>query len=217
MKLYLDTAKVQEWDDLMPFGIFTGITTNTLLASRAGLQYGSIDWPVLFQRAADLGATELHAQVYGDPARYIDWAGALYEAGRAAGIDAVVKVPMVAPALKQFSGIQALGGKTLLTAAYGAQQALVANAFGATYLAPYLGRMRDTGVDDIAALAQMVGVTKQGACQVLAASIRSTDHLMQIAAAGAPCATFNADVAQALIDNPTSIAAWEEFEDAAKG
>ena len=85
MALYLDTADVTAWETLMPTGLFHGITTNPLLASRAGLDYRAINWRQMAARARDLGARELHAQVSGPVAGYVDWAGALYGAGRVAG------------------------------------------------------------------------------------------------------------------------------------
>jgi len=212
MYLYLDSAKVSDWADLMPLGIFKGITTNPLLADRAELDYARIDWPALFAQAHGLGAVELHAQVYGDPSGYADWAEKLYAAGRDNGVTAVVKVPLVEPALRQFSTIKALGGKTLLTACYDAKQALLATALAADYLAPYLGRMADQGVDAFAHLAQMNAITKQGTCQVLAASIRSTTDLVRIAALGTPAATIGATVAHELLVDENSITAWRDFE-----
>jgi len=212
MFLYLDSAKVSDWAELMPVGIFKGITTNPLLADRAGLDYARIDWPALFAQAHAVGAAELHAQVYGDPSGYAAWAENLYTAGRDNGVTAVVKVPLVEPALRQFSTIKALGGKTLLTACYDAKQALLATALGADYLAPYLGRMADQGVDAFEHLTQMNAITKQGTCQVLAASIRSATDLVRIAALGTPAATFGAKVAHELLADENSITAWRDFE-----
>ena len=85
MDLLIDTADINAWQELMPTGLFSGITTNPLLAARAGLAYPEIDWGEMARRAADLGAGELHGQVYGPPEGYADWAGALYEAGAQRG------------------------------------------------------------------------------------------------------------------------------------
>ncbi|EBA04294.1 Putative fructose-6-phosphate aldolase (FSA) [Rhodobacterales bacterium HTCC2150] len=212
MKLYLDSADVADWSAFMPFGLFKGITTNPLLADRAGLDYAQIDWSALFALAHRLGARELHAQLYGDPEGYAGWAEKLYAAGNNNGVTAVVKVPLVEPALRQFANIKALGGKTLLTACYDAKQALIANALDADYLAPYLGRMADQGMDAFAHLDQMNTITKTGSCQVLAASVRSACDLVKIATSGTPAATFGAKVAQELVFDQSSIKAWKDFE-----
>ena len=179
MKLYLDTANTSEWDKLLPLGLFEGITTNPLLAQRAGLNYAEIDW---------------------------------YEISHNVGIDAVIKVPLVEPALRIFPTIKALGGKTLLTACYDSKQALIAHALRADYLAPYLGRMRDQGLNDLEQLATMNKLTQSGPCSVLAASIRSAAHLVEIGLQGTDCATFSPNVVRELIIEDSSTSAWQEFE-----
>jgi transaldolase len=212
MKLYLDTANTSEWDKLFPLGLFEGITTNPLLAQRAGLNYAEIDWHAMYARACDLGAKELHVQVYGDPNSYADWAKRIYEISHNVGIDAVIKVPLVEPALRIFPAIKALGGKTLLTACYDSKQALIAHALGADYVAPYLGRMRDQGLNDLEQLATMNKLTQSGPCSVLAASIRSAAHLVEIGLQGTDCATFSPNVVRELIIEDSSTSAWQEFE-----
>ena len=61
MPLYLDSFERAEWDRLMPTGLFTGITTNPLLAQRAGLSYAEISWEENFEHAARLGASDVDA------------------------------------------------------------------------------------------------------------------------------------------------------------
>ena len=94
MRLYLDTADFAEWHDLMPTGVFYGITTNPLLTARAGLSYQNVVWSDMVQTAADLGAKEFHAQVCGDSKQSVKFAEQLYEIGQSAGIDCVVKIPL---------------------------------------------------------------------------------------------------------------------------
>ena len=162
MTLYLDSADVAAWDHLMPTGLFHGITTNPLLASRAGLDYPAIDWNDLAGRACALGARALHAQVYGPAEGYVDWAGALYEAGEAAGIEAVEKIPLVERAIRATPAIKALGGRVLMTACYDAKQMFVAQALGADFIAPYFGRMAKAGLDAEAHLKDGRGVPRFG-------------------------------------------------------
>ncbi|MBM2293942.1 hypothetical protein JQX09_18865 [Sulfitobacter pseudonitzschiae] len=214
MALYLDTADVTAWETLMPTGLFHGITTNPLLASRAGLDYRTIDWAQMAARARDLGARELHAQVYGPVTGYVDWAGALYEAGQAAGIETVVKIPLVEPAIRTTGAIRALGGRVLMTACYDAKQMFVANALGADFIAPYFGRMDGLGMDAYAALAQMKAIQGAGnkRCTILVASLRSPEQMVRLAAEGQDTFTISPAVAQALLDDPNTAAAYAEFE-----
>ena len=66
----------------MPLGIFKGITTNPILAAKAGLDYKKINWADMVKRASDHGAFQFYAQVYGLSDTYLDWAGELYEIGK---------------------------------------------------------------------------------------------------------------------------------------
>ncbi len=226
MDLYIDTAEVAEWDALMPTGLFTGITTNPLLAHRAGLSYPEIDWRVLARRAVDLGAKELFGQVYGPPESYVDFAGALFDAGREAGVETVVKVPLTEAGIRAVPGIRALGGPVLVTAAYDAKQMFVATALGAAYIAPYFGRMLEKGVDAYETLARMLAIGRAAAGQtggqtggqtrILVASIRDTDQLVQLGAQGQDCFTLAPQVARALLSDPETQAAAEAFEVAAR-
>lgn len=218
MRLYLDTADVSEWQRLMSTGMFHGITTNPLLAQRAGLQYPSIDWAAMVMQARDLGAQEFHAQVYGPPDSYAAFAAALYAAGRDAGIATVVKIPMVEPALRQVPAIKALGGPILLTAVYSAAQMLVASAMQAAYIAPYFGRMLESGADAYGALADMQAVAAQPEVntKVLVASLRDADQMVKLARQGHDTFTIAPVIADALLANDQTQAAYVAFEEAAK-
>lgn len=217
MRLYLDTADVAAWDDLMPTGIFHGITTNPLLAARAGLSYPDINWSDFAGQARALGAKELHAQVYGAPECYIDWAAGLYEAGKAHGIETVVKIPLVEPAIRATPAIKALGGRILMTACYDAKQMFVAQGLGADYIAPYFGRMVEAGIDAVAQLAAMKDIQTKGPgrCEVLIASLRSSDQMIELAGHGLDVFTIAPDIARGLLADDRSTAAYAEFERAA--
>jgi transaldolase len=214
MTLYLDTSDRAAWADLMPTGLFHGITTNPALAARAGLDYPRIDWHMMAGHARDLGAAELHAQVFGPVEGYVDWAGALYEAGRAAGIETVVKIPLVEAAIRATPGIKALGGRILMTACYDAKQMFVAKALGADFIAPYFGRMSEAGIDALAHLATMARMNEGHGkpCTVLVASLRSAEQMVALADVGHDCFTISPDVARGLLTCDLSIAAYNSFE-----
>ncbi len=223
MKLYIDTADVAEWEALMPTGLFAGITTNPLLARRAGLVYPEIDWGELAARAADLGAKHLFAQVFGPPESYGDFSGALFAAGKAAGIATVVKLPLTEAGIRAVPQIRTQG-PVMLTACYDPKQMFVATALGAEYIAPYFGRMLEQGHDAWAALAEMRkigeaagGRATGGHTRILVASIRDTRQLVRLGAEGQECFTLAPKVARALMFDPNTLAATEEFEAAARG
>ena len=218
MKLYLDTADTAQWDQLMPTGLFHGITTNPLLAARAGLPYAKIDWAALADRARNLGARELHAQVFGPVESHVDWAGRLYEVGQACGIETIVKIPLVEPALRATPAIQALGGRILMTACYDASQMFVAQGLGAQFIAPYFGRMLEAGLDAHAHLSAMKAMQGTGPnrCEILVASLRNTGQMVDLATLGLDAFTIAPQIARDLLINKHSDAAAAEFEKAAR-
>ncbi|MGJ8604575.1 MAG: transaldolase family protein [Marivita sp.] len=216
MDLYLDTADDAAWADLMPTGLFKGITTNPLLAVRAGLDYPTIDWSAKAMRARDLGAQELHAQVFGSVDGYVAWAGALYEAGAAAGLRTVVKIPMTEAGIRAVPAIKALGGPILMTALYHPKQVFVAKALNADFAAPYFGRMSEAGLPAVEMLDQMHEIAR-GRPRLLVASLRSADQLVALAQRGLDCFTLSPEVAQTLLGDSLTDAAAAAFEAAAAG
>lgn len=215
MDLYLDTADREAWADLMPTGLFRGITTNPLLAQRAGLDYPTIDWTDLARRAHDLGAQELHGQVFGPVETYRDWAARLYDAGAVAGLRTVVKIPMTPGALRALPSITALGGPILLTAVYNPKQVIVAKALGADFVAPYFGRMDEAGLPALEHLLQMQTIAA-GTPRVLVASLRTSDQLVSLAARGLDCFTLAPDLVRSLLSDPMTEDAAAAFEAAAQ-
>ncbi|MEO9824050.1 MAG: transaldolase family protein [Paracoccaceae bacterium] len=218
MKLYLDTAETDAWDDLMPTGLFYGITTNPLLAARAGLSYPKIDWHSLAGKARGHGAQELHAQLFGPVEGYVDWAGALYEAGRAEGIETVVKIPLIEAAIRKTAEIKSLGGRILMTACYDAKQMFVAQSLSAQYIAPYFGRMTEAGIDAKAHLSAMKDIqsSDEDGCQIMVASLRAPEQMVELAGLGMDVFTIAPGIAQALMSEARSHAAYAEFEAAAR-
>lgn len=219
MTLYLDTADTRAWETLMPTGIFRGITTNPLLASRAGYSYAQMNWNDLAAKARDLGAGELHAQVYGPVESYVDWAGELYQAGKAHGIETVVKIPLVEAAIRATPAIKALGGRILMTACFDAKQMFVAQGLGADFIAPYFGRMSEAGIDAVSELAAMKRIQKdgEGRCEIVVASLRSPAQMVELAGHGLSTFTIAPGIAAELLNETHSDAALAAFEDAARG
>ncbi|MFA8387961.1 MAG: transaldolase family protein [Pelagibaca sp.] len=216
MDLYLDTVDREAWADLMPTGLFRGITTNPLLAQRAGLDYPSINWKDMAQRARDLGAQELHAQVFGPVETHVDWAGRLYDAGAAAGLRTVVKIPMTENALRTVPAIKALGGAILLTAVFDPKQVIVAKALNADFAAPYFGHMSEAGLPALDHVTQMQA-TAGGQPRILVASLRNADQIVALAARALDCFTLAPDLARSLLSDPMTDQAAAAFEAAALG
>ena len=217
MRLYLDTADFSEWHDLMPTGVFYGITTNPVLAARAGFLYQNVVWSDMVQTAADLGAKEFHAQVCGDSKQSLKFAEQLYEIGQSAGIDCVVKIPLSLGGVGMVPKIKNLGGKILLTACYDAKQFVTAAALEADYIAPYFGRMMEAGLDAMAHLKAMQRMSKNVKCRTLVASLRDAQQIVEIAKLGHDCFTISPSVAHDLFQNDLTAVAVANFEKSALG
>jgi len=214
-RFFLDTADEAEWASLLPLGIFHGVTTNPVLLQRAGVECTVPSCHHLARRAFDYGAAEVMLQAWGGSA------DALVSCGQAlSGGDerVVVKVPITAEGTRAASVLGSLGIRVCLTACYASEQALVATAVGAEYLAPYLGRMDDAGKDGRAECERMEAIISGlgGSTRVLVASIRHVDSLARLAAAGLDTFTFSPAVARELFEvEPLTTAAAAEFEAAA--
>jgi transaldolase len=214
VRLFLDTADREAWARWLPTGLFHGVTTNPTILQRAGLRS---TLPVLTEVVDALlryPIAEVHAQCWGGET------AALIETGRAlAAIDrrVVVKVPVTFEGVRAVAALHACGIRTTLTAAYAAHQALTAAAAGSDYLAPYYGRIGDSGRDALAVLKAMqaILVASGKPTRLLVASVRSADDLATLAAAGMDTFTFGPAVAEALFADAQTAAAAAEFERAA--
>ena len=217
MRLYLDTADSSDWRDLMPMGVFYGITTNPLLTDRAGLRYRDISWKDLAQTAADLGAKEFHAQVYGNMDQSLKFAEQIYAIGQSVGIECVVKIPLSVEGISIAPKIKSMGGKILLTACYDAKQMITATALEADYIAPYFGRMKEAGLDAMAHLRAMKEMSQNGSCRTLVASLRSAQQMVEIAQLGHDCFTISPTVARDPFQSDLTDVAVANFEQSAVG
>jgi len=218
MRLYLDSFSSDAWSRWMPSGLFHGITTNPLLAEKAGAVYKQTDWATRAKRAADVGAQEIHFQAHGPATGYARFADTILSAGQAAGIRTVVKVPLVPEGIAQVPTLKAMGCPILMTACYDAKQMFVAAALQADYIAPYFGRMLEGGLPAYDALDQMRAIAAQPdvKTRVMVASLRTTEQMCRLAAQGHDCFTLSADLAETLTIDPMSTAAVAAFETAAK-
>ena len=188
-----------------------------MLAARVGLTYDQINWQEMIQSAADAGAQEFHAQIIGNETDALFFAESLYTFGASSNIDCVVKIPLNTWGISLTPKIQALGGKTLMTACYDAKQMITANALGADYIAPYFGRMAEAGLDAVAHMHAIRAMSFNGPCRPLIASLRSAQQMVDIAEIGHDCFTIAPAIAQDLFHNELTEAAAQEFERAAKG
>ena len=213
LRLYLDTADVAAWKKWLPTGMFYGVTCNPLLLERAGVECAPPVLKGLAQEAFALGMKEVHLQAWGDSVPALLNIGNLLSS-----FDKriVIKLPATKDGTMAAKMLIRSGIPVTLTAVYSVHQVLIAAAIGASYVAPYLGRIDDSGRDGFAEVAVMHEVLKgvRSTTRVLTASIRDIEDISALAERGADTFTFSDAIAQAFFDVPETIEATANFESA---
>jgi transaldolase len=206
MRLFLDTANIDEVRDAVRMGVLAGVTTNpTLMARESGVTYRdrvieiceAVNGPV---------SAECTAR---------DVPGLLEEGRRLATWHphVVVKIPVDGNGLEATSILSREGIRINMTLIFSANQALLAALAGATYVSPFVGRLDDQGQDGMEVVRQSVEIFDRYhlPAQVLAASLRNAPHVIQAALAGAHVATLPYAVFQAMIKHPLTDIGIERF------
>ena len=205
MKLFIDTGSVAEVEEIAAWGVLSGATTNpTLLAKEDGDPGESI------RRICELIDGPVSAEVVSDHARD------MVAEGRAlAGLDdrVVVKVPFSEEGLAATRELSSDGIPVNETLVFSAAQALLTVEAGATYVSCFMGRLDDISVDSTAVLREIVETLRPGGytAQVLAASIRSPEHVVTAAKLGCEVATVPAKVLRQMLDHPLTTSGIEKF------
>ncbi|KAG7371908.1 transaldolase [Nitzschia inconspicua] len=213
-RLFLDTADTNEWKMLLPTGVFHGVTCNPTLLERAG-EPCTIDNLHRLASVA-LGYTdEFMCQAWGATAQE------LYDCGMTLSKPdrdrIVVKVPVTTTGVEAASLLIQSNCRVCLTACYNHKQAMIAANVGAEYIAPYLGRMTDAGMDGSGECWKMQEIVDglQADTRILVASIRDCQTMVDLAARGMETFTFSPSVARELFQEPMTDDAAAEFEAAA--
>ena len=205
MEFFVDTAVIDDIRELNDYGLLDGVTTNPSLVAKVGRDFKEtvaeicslVDGPV----SAEVAAT--------------DYDGMLAEGDVLAGLadNVVVKLPLTLPGLKACRHFTAKGVKTNVTLCFSANQALLAAKAGATYVSPFLGRLDDINLDGMDLIRDMRQIFDNYAfdTRILAASIRSPNHVTQAALAGADTATMPPAVIRSLADHPLTDKGLAQF------
>lgn len=206
MRLFLDTANIDEIRDAARMGILAGVTTNpSLMAKESGITYrerviqicDAVDGPV----SAECTSRDVQG---------------LLEEGRQLASwhpQVVVKIPMDANGLEATSVLSKEGISINVTLIFSATQALLAALAGATYVSPFIGRLDDAGQDGMEVVRQSVAIFDRYhlSAQVLAASVRNPPHVIQAALAGSHVATIPYSVLQQMLKHPLTDLGIERF------
>ena len=206
MKIFLDTANIDEIREIHAWGVLDGVTTNpSLIAKNGG------DFVETIAEICELVQGPTSAEVVAQ-----DTEGMLREGRLLARISehVVVKIPMSPAGLAAVKALTAEGIRTNVTLCFQPVQALLAAKAGATYISPFVGRVDDIawGGDDL--IEQIVAVYANYMdlkTQVLAASIRHPAHMVSAALAGADVATIPYGVMKKLLNHPLTTSGNERF------
>ena len=213
MQLYLDTADQTAAEDLLSTGLFVGVTTNPTILQRSGL--GVAAAPDIYKWATAAGAKEVFFQAWGLTTEE------LLERGqrlRDLGEEVVVKLVASRAGAAACAALSAQGVPTLLTAVYDPGQAIVAAAAGATYIAPYLGKLNDfgrQGITEVTAMQEILRATGSST-KILLASIRDVPSMVTLARTGVRYFTMGPLVAEQFFTDELTAAAITTFEDAVR-
>ena len=214
MKLLIDTAERSIWQKLASSGIYSGVTTNPLLLQRAGLSCSFETVSDLRQAAIDEGFPEIQIQSWGETAEGLsDMALRLGDLGP----EVVVKLPATQSGFAAARKLRLERPETrvTMTAVYAPGQVIAAAAFGASYAAPYYARLQEAGEDADMLLSRMQ--TAAGSdTQLLLASLRSVEQVVQLAGQGHRCFTLPPAVAEGLLESELAARAVAEFDAAAR-
>lgn len=205
MRLFIDTANVEEIREANSWGIISGVTTNPSLIAREGRDFREVvkeictivDGPV----SAEVISLEAQAMVR--------------EARELAAIhpNVVVKIPMTIEGLKAVKILAEEGIRSNVTLVFSASQALMAALAGATYVSPFVGRLDDVGHSGTEVVADIVQIFSQYGfdTEIIVASVRHPLHVLEAARLGADIATVPFKVLEQMSRHPLTDVGIERF------
>ena len=205
MKFFVDTADIKEIRELNDLGLLDGVTTNPSLILKSGGSIvevtkeicGIVDGPV----SAEVVATE-----YAQMMKEAEFLSKIAD-------NVCIKVPLTLDGLKACKAITTDGRQVNVTLCFSANQALLAAKAGATFISPFIGRIDDMGIDGMELIAEIRTIydNYDFDTEILAASIRTVNHVKQAALIGADVATVPPATLKALVKHPLTDKGLEAF------
>jgi transaldolase len=207
MKIFLDTADLKDIRRAAEAGLIDGVTTNPTLLARAS---GGRDAKEIFREIAEMVDGPVSAEVVG-----LDAATMLEEGRRLAALhpNIVIKVPLTEDGLKACRQLRADGIGVNVTLCFSPSQALLAAKAGATFISPFVGRLDDISADGMQLISQIRQIYDNYGMdtEILVASVRHPQHVVESALMGADCATIPPKVLWQLVKHPLTDLGIEAF------
>ena len=205
MKFFVDTADIAEIKELAATGLLDGVTTNPSLVAKAGR-----DFKELVAEICKVVPGPVSAEVTA-----LEAAGMLKEGRLLAKIarNVAVKVPLTLDGLKACKALTDEGTMVNVTLCFSANQALLAAKAGATFVSPFIGRLDDIGLNGMDLIQEIRAIYENYdfATEILAASIRTVNHVKEAALVGADVATVPPAILKALVKHPLTDKGLELF------
>ncbi len=205
MKIFIDTANINEIKEAASMGVLDGVTTNPSLVAKEGKNFKDL-------------LKEICSVVHGDISAEVvstELDGMLREGRELAKIhdNIVVKVPLIKEGLKAVKNFKAEGIRTNVTLCFSPNQALLAAKAGAYIISPFVGRLDDVSTDGMQLIDQILTIYRNYDfdTQVLVASVRHPIHVVEAAMMGADIATMPFSVITQLIKHPLTDIGLERF------
>ena len=207
MKLFIDTANIEEIQKANDLGVICGVTTNPSLIAKEGR-----DFKEVIKEITEIVDGPISGEVKATTTQAEDM---VIEAREIAKIhkNMVVKIPMCEEGLKAVKILSQEGISTNVTLVFSATQALLAAIAGATYVSPFLGRLDDISASGIDLVADIIQIFNQYGFEtdVICASIRHTIHVIECARLGAYIATVAYQIIMQMIQHPLTDIGVEKF------
>ena len=205
MKIFIDTANIEEIKAANEWGIIDGVTTNPTLVAKEGKDFKSmvnqilsiVDGPI----SVEVISTESEGMVK-EALVMSKWSKNI-----------VIKIPMIPEGLKAVKILNEKGIKTNVTLIFSVNQALLAAKAGATYVSPFIGRLDDIGHDGMQIIRDMVQIYKlyNFKTEIIVASVRHPLHVIESAKIGAHVATIPYNVIEKMFKHPLTDIGLEKF------
>ncbi|MGN6617302.1 MAG: fructose-6-phosphate aldolase [Ilyomonas sp.] len=209
MKFFLDTANLSQIKEAHDLGILDGVTTNPSLMAKEGIT-GEKEIMNHYKAICEIVDGDVSAEVIS-----VKFDEIIAEGQKLAAIhpNIIVKVPMIKEGVKAIKWFKDNGIATNCTLVFSAGQAILAAKAGAKYVSPFIGRIDDTGWNGVQLIEQIAAIYSiQGfETEILAASIRNPNHIVQCAEAGADVCTCPLDSILGLLKHPLTDIGLEKF------
>lgn len=205
MKLFIDTANVDEIREANDLGVVCGVTTNPSLIAKEGRNFQEVVTEITSIVDGPISAEVISLE----HEKMVEEAKELVKIHK----NIVIKIPMCAEGLKATKILTSMGIKTNVTLVFSAPQALLAARAGATYVSPFLGRVDDIGGDGVDLIADIAEIFEihHIKTEIIAASVRHPVHIVEAAKAGAHIATVPYKVIMQMISHPLTTSGIERF------